>query len=252
MGVLLLTWRAGVLLAQLLYGLWLVKMRMPRLAPAEWHAVVGRFHRRTLAGIGVELRVSGTACHGPVLVVSNHVSWLDIMALHAAAPQLRFVSKSDIASWPLVGPLALAGGTLFIERERKRDALRVVHELAAALSAADAVVVFPEGTTGPGDVVLPFHANLLQAAIATGTRVQPAVLRYSEPGHDFSLAAQFVGDTTLTQSLWKILTARGLVVHVQFMEPETPGETDRRVLAARLQARIEERLPVMLPASPPG
>ena len=73
-----------------------------------------------------------------------------------------------------------SGGTLFIERERKRDALRVVHQIAAALRAGDIVAVFPEGTTGDGRDVLPFHANLLQAAIATGAPVQPVVLRYRD------------------------------------------------------------------------
>ena len=192
--------------------------------------------------LGVTVRVTGSAQPGAVLMVANHVSWLDIPALHASAPRTRFVSKSNIAHWPLLGRLARAGGTLFIERERKRDALRVVHEVADALRQADAVAVFPEGTTGAGHGVLPFHANLLQAAIATAAVAQPVVLRYSEPDHRVSVAAQYTGDTTLMQSLMKVCRARGLVVDVRFLAPEPAGELDRRTLAETLRGRIAAEL----------
>jgi 1-acyl-sn-glycerol-3-phosphate acyltransferase len=190
-----------------------------------------------LGALGIALRSSGTPGTGPSLLVANHVSWLDILAINAVQPA-RFVSKADVRAWPLIGWLVACGGTLFIERERKRDALRVVHEVADALRGADAIAVFPEGTTGPGDTVLPFHANLLQAAITTGTGVQPVVLHYSEPGQPVSVAAQYVGDTTLVGSLLKVACARGIVVHVQFLPLEAPGELDRRQLAARLRERI--------------
>ena len=201
-----------------------------------------------LRQLGVEVRTSGTAHPSAVLMVANHVSWLDIPALHASAPQARFVSKSAIAHWPLLGRLARAGGTLFIERERKRDALRVVHEVADALRRGDAVAVFPEGTTGAGHEVLPFHANLLQAAIATATVVQPVVLRYREPGHPVSVAAQYTGDTTLVESLMKVCRARALFVEVRFLPVEPIGELDRRVLAQRLHDRIADELRSMLAA----
>ncbi len=231
-------WRILGVVAMVAHGLWLVAFVMPRRDAAGRQAVIKRWSVQVLHTMGVEVRTSGTAHVGAVLMVANHVSWLDIPALHASAPQARFVSKSAIAHWPLLGRLARAGGTLFIERERKRDALRVVHEVAGALNAADTVVVFPEGTTGAGHAVLPFHANLLQAAITTGTPVQPVVLRYSEPGHAVSLAAQYIGDTTLVDSILKVCRARGLVVDVRFLPVEAPGELDRRVLAVTLQERI--------------
>jgi len=182
-------------------------------------------------------------------MVANHVSWLDIPALHASSPRTRFVSKSAIAHWPLLGRLARAGGTLFIERERKRDALRVVHEVAAALKNHDAVAVFPEGTTGAGHEVLPFHANLLQAAITTGTLIQPIVLRYSEPGLPVSVAAQYIDDTTLVESMMKVCRARGIVVDVRFLPPEPAGELDRRALAERLHERVAAELRSVIQAA---
>ena len=235
-------WRILRVIGMVAQGLWLAGFVMPRLDAAGRHAIVQRWSVKMLRCLGVEVRVAGSAHPGAVLMVANHVSWLDIPALHASAPQVRFVSKSDIAHWPLLGKLARAGGTLFIERERKRDALRVVHEVAEALHAADAVAVFPEGTTGAGHGVLPFHANLLQAAISTSTTVQPVVLRYSEPGHPVSVAAQYIDDTTLVESLMKVCRARGLVVDVRFLAPEPAGERDRRVLAERLHGRVAAEL----------
>jgi 1-acyl-sn-glycerol-3-phosphate acyltransferase len=235
-------WRILAVIAMVVRGLWLAGRVMPRLDGAGRHAIVQRWSVQMLRCLGVEVRVSGTAHAGAVLMVANHVSWLDIPALHASAPQARFVSKAAIAHWPLLGKLARAGGTLFIERERKRDALRVVHEVADALRQANAVAVFPEGTTGAGDGVLPFHANLLQAAITTATVVQPVVMRYSEPGHPVSVAARYTGTTTLVESLMKVCRARGLVVDVRFLPVEPAAETDRRVLAERLRERIAAEL----------
>jgi 1-acyl-sn-glycerol-3-phosphate acyltransferase len=174
--------------------------------------------------------------------VANHVSWLDIAAVHAVLPQARFVSKADVKHWPLVGALVEGAGTLFIERASKRDALRVVHQAAAALQVGDCVAVFPEGTTGAGAELLPFHANLLQAAIATEAPVLPVVLRWHEPGERFSTAARFIGDTTLVQSLWRIASARGLGIAVQILPSVAPTGQDRRALGETLRGAISARL----------
>ena len=190
-------WRLLCCVLHGLHGLAIVMLRFGALDAGRREARIQWWASKMLRLMGIALQVDGQVPDGGVLLVANHVSWLDIPALHASAPRARFVSKSNIAHWPLLGRLARAGGTLFIERERKRDAMRVVHEVADALRRADAVAVFPEGTTGPGHEVLSFHANLLQAAITTGTVVQPIVLRYSEPGLPVSVAAQYIGDTTL-------------------------------------------------------
>jgi 1-acyl-sn-glycerol-3-phosphate acyltransferase len=240
-------WRILRVIGMVAQGLWLTHVALPRTDAAGWHAIMQRWAVKMLRCLGVTVRVSGTPQAGAVLMVANHVSWLDIPALHASAPRTRFVSKSAIAHWPLLGRLARAGGTLFIERERKRDALRVVHEVADALRNADAVAVFPEGTTGAGHAVLPFHANLLQAAIATATVIQPVVLRYSEPGLPVSVAAQYIDDTTLVESVMKVCRARGLVVDVHFLAPE-PAGTDRRALAERLRERVAAELQSILQA----
>jgi len=193
--------------------------------------------------LGVELEVRGSApVLGPVLVVSNHVSWLDILVINAARP-CRFVSKADVKSWPLLGRLVEEAGTLFIEREKRRDAVRVVHHLAESLRAGDVLAVFPEGTTGDGSSVLPFHANLLQAALSAHAPVLPVALGYvhAKDGglHD---APTYVGDTTLVASIWRTLCARDLVARLDFGLPQLAEGRDRRAWAEALREDIRQRL----------
>jgi 1-acyl-sn-glycerol-3-phosphate acyltransferase len=246
--------RAAIALARLLrcglhvlHGM-AVMTRFPGLDEAGRHARIGWWSAALVRHLGLALHVRGTAPRpGATLVVANHVSFLDIAAIHAAIPQARFVSKADVLAWPLLGWLIRNAGTLFIERERKRDALRVVHAMAESLQRGETVAVFPEGTTGAGDVPLPFHANLLQAAIATGTPVQPVVLRYAAPGEHVATAAQFLGETTLLQTVWRMASARGLAVHVEILPPVATAHADRRALAEHLRQLVAERL---VPESP--
>ena len=144
--------------------------------------------------------------------------------------------------WPLIGRLVDGAGTLYLQRERARDAMRVLHTITQALQDGDTVAVFPEGTTGTGHEPLPFHANLLQAVIVSGAPVQPVALRYSEPGQAVSPAAAFVGDMSLGQSLWRLACAQDLSVSVQVLSPQAVAHADRRALAAQLRETIAQAL----------
>lgn len=244
-------WRLTRMLLHLLHGMAVMALRFPALDAAGRQQRIQWWSAKLLRLAGLQLRSSGTPRPGATLLVANHVSWLDIAAIHAVAPQARFVSKAEVLRWPLLGWLIRGAGTLFIERARKRDALRVLHQVAQALQAGDTVAVFPEGTTGDGATLLPFHANLLQAAIATGTPVQCVALRYSDARHHFSPAAWFVGETTLWQSVWRVLGARALQVHVELLPPQGARHADRRALAAYLRSLIDARLHAAAPAAAP-
>ncbi len=234
-------WRLLRVLLHVLHGVGIVLLRFPlpepvRLARVRWWAA------KMLRVAGVRVEVTGAPREGGTLLAGNHVSWLDIVAIHAVAPQARFVSKADVRHWPLLNRLVDAAGTLYLERERRRDAMRVVHHMGEALAAGDMVAVFPEGTTGEGPAPLPFHANLLQAAIATATPVQPVALRFSDASDGFSKAVVYVGDTTLVQSLWRVACAQDLRVHLRFLEPLCSASAERRLLAEQLRGRIEAAL----------
>lgn len=236
-------WRLSRVFLHVLHGVAIVLLRFPALDLAARRARVQWWAGRTLRVLGVRQEAAGTPRGtGGTLLVINHVSWLDIVALHALLPQARFVSKADVRHWPLLNRLVDAAGTLYLERERRRDALRVVHCMGEALAGGDVIAVFPEGTTGEGHVPLPFHANLLQAAIATATPVQPVALRFSDVGDAVSRAVVYVGDTTLLQSLWRVACAQGLTVHLRFLEPVASAGAERRDLAEQLRARIAAAL----------
>lgn len=227
-------------IVHLLRGVGIVWRRFPQASVAQRHAHVAAWAATLLDILGVSVRLAGRplADRGPLLIVANHVSWLDIIVVHAFCPQARFVSKAAVRHWPVIGTLTEAAGTLFIERESKRDAVRVVHHMAEALRAGDTLAVFPEGTTSDGHALLPFHANLLQAAIATGTPVQPLALRYADASGCPSTAAAYIGTTTLAQSLWQVVRARDLRVQVERLSPLPSEAGDRRMLARRLQDDI--------------
>jgi 1-acyl-sn-glycerol-3-phosphate acyltransferase len=220
----------------------------PFLDPAQRMRQVGVWASRTLAALGVALDAQGKPRVGPVLLSVNHVSWLDILAIDAVQP-VRFVSKADVRHWPVLGWMIGCGGTLFIERERKRDAMRVVHQVAQALRAGETVAVFPEGTTSDGTGLLPFHANLLQAAISTETSVQAVALRYRDAFEPVSQAVAYLGETTLAQSLWRVAMAQGLRVSVVMLDAQGTRHLDRRALAQRLRVQIAGALGVVLPAA---
>lgn len=236
--------RALRLLAHLVKGLRVLQRDFPRLTVLQRLSRVQAWSAQLLQILGVELEVVGVfpSPQDSVLVVANHVSWLDVAALHAVLPQVRFVAKAAVHHWPVVGPLCRAGRTLYIERQRKRDAMRVVHEMANALRLGDSVAVFPEATTADGHALKPFHANLLQAAIVAERVVFPVALRFSDPQHAISPAVEYVGDTSLLRSVCRILWASQLKVSVLACEPVVAVGAERRALAQECRALIESRL----------
>jgi 1-acyl-sn-glycerol-3-phosphate acyltransferase len=232
-------WKLLRALAHVIGGWLTIRLRFAGLPQPERDRRVQQWARRMLQIMDVRLVVQGTPpARGPVLVVCNHLSWLDIVAIHAAR-HVRFVSKAGVHHWPLIGTLAVGSGTLFIERERRRDALRVVHRMTQALHAGDLIAVFPEGTTSDGSGVLPFHANLLQAAISAEAPVQPAALRFADAASgETSQAPRYAGDDHLFVSLWNTLKAPPLLAIVRFGAPQSAQGRDRRGWAESLHADV--------------
>jgi 1-acyl-sn-glycerol-3-phosphate acyltransferase len=234
-------WRLACSVGHALLGGAICAFLFPFLDTASRMRHVQAWSRRMLGAMGIRLAVEGRWPDAPVLLLANHVSWLDILAIDAARP-VRFVSKADVRRWPLLGFMVAAGGTLFIERERKRDALRVVHQVAEALRGGATVAVFPEGTTGTGPQLLPLHANLLQAAIATGAPLLPVALRYADPSAPFSPAVEFIGATTLIESMWRVASAERLVIHLRLLPTLASVDADRRTLAEAVRGSIQGAL----------
>lgn len=236
-------WRALRATGHVLRAIWIIRTEYARLTPAQTQLLLREWTRQMLRILHVELVVQGSPPdRGPVLQLANHMSWLDILVMNAARPT-RFVSKADARHWPLLGTLVTAAGTLYIERENRRDAMRVVHRMTDRLREGDILSVFPEGTTGDGRSLLPFHANLLQAAISANAPVVPVALRFvdSRTGapHD---APVYVGDTTLIGSIWTTLCASHLRAVVHYGEPQTFQGRDRRTWANDVRDEVQRLL----------
>ena len=239
MRALLALWKLLRGLVHVLVGLWWITARFPRLSTEQREMRVQVWSAQFLALWGIHVRVMGQpVAAGPALIVANHISWLDISVIHAAR-HCRFVSKSDIRQWPLVGLLAAGAGTLFIERASRKDALRMVKDMADAMQDGDVVAVFPEGTTSDGRDLLPFHANLIQSAIAAQAPVQAMSLKFVDARTgETSFAPCYIGDDTLIGSIWRTLTAPPIVAVVHFGEPQGAQGRDRRQWAADLREEV--------------
>lgn len=227
-------------LVHILRGLMTIVLGFPRFSQAQKQARVQAWSRQLLFCIGIKLVVRGDcALDGPLLLVANHISWLDITSLHAVR-FCRFVSKADIKQWPVIGRLASGAGTLFIERESRRDAMRVVHTMAASLQSGDVIAIFPEGTTSDGRTMLPFHANLVQAAISANAPVQPVSLQFVDAASGQpSYAPAYAGTDSLAKSVWRTLCAPDIAVIITFGDAQHAHGRDRREWALALRACVD-------------
>lgn len=172
------------------------------------------FARCLLAICGVRLTVTGRAAGWPRpgLLVSNHISWIDIYVVLAQAPVV-FIAKSEIRSWPVIGWLVRLSGTIFIERGSRHALRGVLHQAAARFKAGHAVLFFPEGTTSDGLGLLPFHSNLFSLAQQdVDLPICALTIRYAQHGQSSTVPA-YIGEMTLLQSMVAILTTPGLSAH---------------------------------------
>jgi 1-acyl-sn-glycerol-3-phosphate acyltransferase len=226
-------------------GVFTVSLVFPRLTVQKRQARIRAWAQDVIGLLAIDFEAIGEPpTHGPLLLVANHVSWLDIVVLLASCP-CRFVSKAEIGRWPLLGTLTRAADTLFITRESKRDALRVVHQMAEALQpGSDTVLaIFPEGTTSNGLQVLPFHANLFQAALSANAPVQPLALRFEDAATgQISLAASYIDDDTFVGSIWRTLKAPRLRVVLNFGVPQLGEGRHRQVWAVDVRGEVARLL----------
>jgi 1-acyl-sn-glycerol-3-phosphate acyltransferase len=183
--------------------------------------------------------------HGPVLLVANHVSWIDIFVINAVRPTV-FVAKSEIQHWPVLGRLVRGAGTLFIPR-RQRHAVRMVgRAMQQRFQCGEAVGLFPEGTTTTGFAILPFHCSLFEPARHAEVVIQPLALRFLYQGRRDAYAA-FVGEETLAHNLWRVLSTPGLTVEAVYLPPFSVVKPDgtrwtRAELARMTRHAIQKKL----------
>lgn len=211
------------------YALLRLRGRPSLAARARW---LRRYTNLLLPRLGVTWELEGPL---PVagLVVSSHLSYLDILAYSAAAG-CSFVSKAEVRSWPLFGWYARLAGTIFVRRQSARDSARACGRLRQALAQGHLVTLFPEATTSDGEIILPFRATMLQAAIDAGAPIIPAAISYSLDDGSVRHDICFWGDMQPLPHAMKMFSKHAIRCRMRF-GPPLPPSNNRKSLA--VQAR---------------
>jgi 1-acyl-sn-glycerol-3-phosphate acyltransferase len=197
-----------------------------------------------LKSIDVELSVEGQR-PGRGLVVSNHVSYLDILAYSVAVPCV-FISKADVADWPIFGRYARWAGSVFVRRHDRTGAARANVSVGESLDSGVPVVLFPEGTTTDGSRVLRFHSTMLQPAIDAVAHITPGSIRYELEDGDVGHEVCWWGDITLLPHVWNLLGKKSIRARIVFGEPIAAGQ-DRKEMSRILHQRVVSLLERLRP-----
>jgi len=222
------------------YGL-LMAVIYPRLSTAMRRTILQHWSADLLNIFNVKLDAPSFDGMQSGLIVSNHISWLDVFVLNSTVP-MRFVAKSEVRRWPAIGWLCARAQTLFIERGNARAAARINARLGESMQQGESLAVFPEGTSTDGAQVAHFHAFLLQPAIDAGVPLHPIAIRYQDESGARSTAAAYFDDISFGASMWTLLNTPKL--HVRLMPTPSlhAADFERRELARRAHESISAAL----------
>jgi 1-acyl-sn-glycerol-3-phosphate acyltransferase len=238
------TYRISRILMHILYGLSLSALILNRLNQHQRHLIIKRWSEKLLNILNVKLTVEGSPPNQKLnnaMFVGNHISWLDIYALNSVHP-VRFIAKSEVARWPILGWLAKQTHTMFIERAQKKDAKRVAIEATESLSKGDCLCYFPEGTTSDGTELLPFKSSLMQASINSNAEVWPLAIHYPNKDGSANTRMAFVGETTFIDSIWQIISLHQSEVKLHFLPKINAHSYERRELTQHIKRAIAAHL----------
>jgi 1-acyl-sn-glycerol-3-phosphate acyltransferase len=214
-----------------------VRAALRRLDTRVRARVLARWSARLLAGIGVSVAVEGELPQ-PGLIVSNHLSYLDILVFSAVA-ECVFVSKREIKAWPGIGWISSLAGSIYIDRALRAQTHTVQPEIEAALSNGIRLVLFPEGTSSDGSSVMRFHSSLFQPALDLDAPITAAAIDYSLSDGDAGREACYWGDMTLLPHLLNLLTKRSVQARLKFSR-EHRRFRDRKEAARTMHNQVGE------------
>lgn len=241
--------RIGRLILHLMQGM-LTAGTLLRFADEPWRSrIIRSWAAKLLVILNVETRVRGDiptlVTHG-VMFVSNHVSWMDVWLLQSVRP-VRFISKADVRSWPVVGYLAQAGGTLFIQREKRHHTAAIVGQAEAVLAQGDCLALFPEGTTTNGLRLRAFHPSLFQVAVDHGGAITLVTIRYVFEDGQIDTAPAYADEITMPESMRAILARRKIIAEVNYLGTLDANGKTRRELSSEAEAAIASALNLPIP-----
>lgn len=236
--------RVGV---HLLRGVLECALLFPLLGEPAQARRIQRWSRDLTRLFGIVIVASGSMPRGGGALVANHISWLDVFVLNALAPG-AFIAKADVRAWPVIGWLSARAGTWFLARDRRSSLRSTNTMIAQRLGGGGQLAFFPEGTSAAQGGMLPFHANLFQGVVAANATVHPVALAYLDGTGQAARSAEYIGDTSLVESILLLLSGPGCTAHVHFLAPILP-DGDRRWLASAAHTAIDHCLGRLVPRS---
>jgi 1-acyl-sn-glycerol-3-phosphate acyltransferase len=226
---------------------WLLWFKFPKLSKDQKLEHIQTWSQNTLEILGIRL-IRETSWqlerhfNAPLLLVANHVSWVDALIIQSIQPSI-FVAKSEVKRWPIVGNIATGCGVVFVDRGSPTSARRMVDDVASAMRHGYCVAGFPEGTSSEGSSVSLFHANLFEAAINHQVQVLPLAIRYINPKTGcLCPQAAFIDDISFIASLHQVITASGIEAKVHVGEMLSPIGHSRRTLAHLSHRSVSQQL----------
>jgi 1-acyl-sn-glycerol-3-phosphate acyltransferase len=232
----------------MIYACFAIGILFKLVSEVQKKQLIQNWSKKLLSILNIQLKVV-TPPHASLdhsLIVANHISWLDIFVLNSIRP-MRFISKSEVRDWPLIGWFAEKSGTLFIAREKRSDTVRLVQIAAEALEQGQQIAFFPEGTTTDGTKLKPFSTALLQTAIKVNGSIQPAAIRYRDSKNAISMGAIFVDDMSIVDSLLRMFKQPVTIAEITFTEAIPVKNKTRRELGAEAEKAIAQTLALPLP-----
>jgi 1-acyl-sn-glycerol-3-phosphate acyltransferase len=220
-----------------------VSVIFPWCGPAARRRQIATWSRRALDifHLAVVTNPLPSTDSGSRLFVANHVSWLDVFAVWSLT-DTKFVAKTEVGYWPVIGHLARRLGVIFIDRSKRKDAMKTCQKVATTLAQGRSVCIFPEGTSTEGHELHLFHPALFQPAVEVGVPVQPIAIRYFRRDGTHAAEAAFTGTMSLLQSMWRLAGAEPIVVEISHLPLIEASGSDRRVLAQLAHDAVRQRL----------
>jgi 1-acyl-sn-glycerol-3-phosphate acyltransferase len=243
--------RGSLLFCHLLGGVVTELFLMLLLGPKWFDRKFGRWLIRKWMQVlnwilGLEIEQHGRPARG--LMVANHISWLDVMAINSLT-ETRFLSKEDVKRWPFIGILVTLSGTLYLERGSLSSLRKLSTTLQELIRRQRSIVIYPEGTTTDGSQVLHFHGGLFQAALNNHAGVQPVAIRYQENG-ELDTVAPFIGDDAFFPHLVRILCRPRTRVSISFLPSISVVNRKRQQVADMSRHAIAAELDRLATATP--
>ncbi len=228
-------------IAHIFTGLCTCIIVFPWIGTAQRMDRIQRWSQSVLRTFGVTVEVTGVPVLANAMLVANHVSWIDVFVINARSPS-RFVAKSEVRRWPLIGPLSALAGTVFVARGRPGDLRRAVDALADNLRAGERIACFPEGTSAAQGDLQPFRANLFEAAIGAGAPVQAIAISYADDEGAPHPSVEYIADMSLAESMAAILSGRPIRARLHALPALASEGAHRRALALAAHGQVCDAL----------